>query len=215
MIRPGEEWGSPSATPPDLDVTGSDAALARAVAGAPGALVRFHPDATSDLARAVGLGSGDVQGTALSLDVLALADGTVACNMLIVGTPPDRLRRSSPSFDFEVLLESGSWFTGRATTAVVAIGQFLRGRDLVPRGHPGDGRAEIQVYDLRRQERRLMRARLATGGHVPHPRIHQRAAVLIRLRAHPAAPCEVDGAPRAPATDLDIGVRPGAYRLLV
>ena len=60
-----------------------------------------------------------------------------------------------------------------------------------------------------------MRARLATGGHVPHPRIQQRTAARIRLRAHPPAPSEVDGAPRAPATRLEIEVRPGAYRLLI
>jgi hypothetical protein len=215
VIRPGEEWGSPSASPPDLDVSGSDAALARAVAGSPGALVRFDPDATSDLARAVGLGAGDVLGTALSLDLLALADGTPAANMCIVGTPPDRLRWGSPSFDLEVALDGRSWFAGRATTAVVAIGQFLRGSDVVPRGHPGDGKAEIQVYELGRRERRAMRARLPAGAHLPHPRIRQRSAHTIRLRAVPAASCEVDGAPRAPVTDLDIEVHPGAYRLLV
>jgi hypothetical protein len=215
MTRPGEEGGSPTASPPDLELSGGDDALARAVAGAPGALIRFRADPTSDLARAVGLGAGDAQGTALPLDVLAVADGRVACNMCVFGTAPDRLRWSSPAFGLEIELDGRQWFKGRATTVVVATGQFLRGLDLVPRGHPGDGKAEIQVYELGRRERRVMRARLATGTHVPHPRIRQRSARAVRLRARPAPPCEIDGVARTPATELAIQVRPEAYRLLL
>ena len=215
MIRPGEEWGSPTGSAPDLEVSGSDAALAHAAAGAPGALIRFHADPTSDLARAVGLGSGDALGTALPLDVLDLGDGTLACNMCILGTAPDRLRWTSPAFELEIEIDGRPWFDGRATTAVMATGQFLRGVDLVPRGHPGDGKAEIQVYELGRRERRVMRARLATGTHVPHPRIRQRSARAISLHARPAPPCEIDGVARRPATELAIEIRPEAYRLLI
>lgn len=219
MIRPGEEWGSPAESPADLEVLGGDAALARAVAAAPGALIRFGPDPTSDLARAVGLAFGEVRaalGTALPLDALALGDNTLACNMCIFGTAPDRLRWSSPALELEIQLDGRPWFAGRASTVVVAIGQFLRGLDIVPRGHPGDGKAEIQVYQLERRERRSMRARLATGGHVPHPRIRQRSARTIRLRAEPPPPCEVDGAARPDVTTpTTMEVVPGAYRLLV
>ena len=56
VIRPGEPWGSPDGVArPTSRSTAATPALAAAVAGAPGALVRFRPDATSDLARAVGL----------------------------------------------------------------------------------------------------------------------------------------------------------------
>jgi diacylglycerol kinase family enzyme len=86
----------------------------------------------------------------------------------------------------------------------------------VPRGHPGDGKAEIQVYELAKRERRRMRTRLATGAHVPHPRIRQRTARTIGLRANPAAPWEVDGLTRAERTGTTtIRVLPGAYRLLI
>jgi len=216
VIRPGEEWGSPTESPADLEVRGGDAALARAVVDAPGALIRFHPDPTSDLARAVGLGPGDTLGTALPLDVLTLGDGTLACNMGIFGTAPDRLRWSSPAYELEIRLDGRSWFAGQATTLVIAIGQFLRGFDLVPRGHPGDGKAEIQVYELRRTERRPMRARLATGGHVPHPRIRGRSARTIELRTRPAMPAEIDGVPRPDlTTPTTVEVVPEAYRLLL
>ena len=36
-----------------------------------------------------------------------------------------------------MLLDGRPWFAGPATTVVIAIGQFLRGLDVVPRGHPG------------------------------------------------------------------------------
>jgi hypothetical protein len=217
MIRPGEEWGSPAESPADLEVTGGDATLALTVArAAPGALIRFHPYPTSDLARAVGLAPGQPAGTAVPLDALELGDLTVACNMCVFGTPPDRLRRSSPSLEFEIELDDRPWFNGSATTVVIAVGQFLRGLDVVPRGHPGDGKAEIQVYELAKRERRRMRARLATGAHVPHPRIRQRTARKIGLRASPVAPSEVDGLTRPEFTSLTtIHVLPGAYRLLI
>ncbi len=216
MIRPGEEWGSPAAAPADVEVSGDDATLARTVARAPGALIRFHPYPTSDLARAVGLGSGEPVGTALPLDALELGDATLACNMCVFGTPPDRLRRSSAWLDLEIELDGRPWFNGRATTVVVAIGQFLRGLDVVPRGHPGDGKAEIQVYELEKRERGEMRKRLATGTHLPHPRIRQRTAHTISLRADPSAPTEVDGLdPPEVTTMTTISVIPGAYRLLI
>jgi hypothetical protein len=216
MIRPGEEWGSPTDSPADVEVSGGDAALAQAVARAPGALIRFHADASSDLARAVGLATGAPTGTALPLDALDLGGAGPACNMCVFGTPPDRLRRSSAWSDVEIELDGRPWFNGRATTVVIAVGQFLRGLDVVPRGHPGDGKAEIQVYELARRERRQMRARLATGIHLPHPRIHQRTARTIGLRADPQMASEVDGVARPGVSGVTtIRVLPGAYRLLI
>jgi hypothetical protein len=216
MIRPGEEWGSPTGSPPDLDVSGGDVALAQAAVGAPGALIRFHADPSSDLARAVGLGAGEPAGTALPLDALEVGAGSLACNMCVFGTPPDRVRRSSPWVDLEIELDGRPWFSGRATSVVIAVGQFLRGLDVVPRGHPGDGKAEVQVYELAKRERRQMRTRLATGTHLPHPRIHQRTAQTIGLRARPGVPSEVDGSARSGLTaGTTIRVIPGAYRLLI
>jgi len=221
VIRPGEPWGKPTESAPDIDVAGGDARLAEAVANAPGTLVRFRPDATSDLARTVGLtpagpaGPPQTAATAVPLDVLA-CDGHLACNMCVFGVAPDRLRWWSRSLDCDVRLDGRPWFSGRATTVVVAIGQFLRGLDVVPRGHPGDGKAEIQVYELQRRERRMMQARLPHGSHLPHPRIHQRSARAVELRFRPAAHREVDGtSSEALTSTATIEVVPGAYWLLV
>jgi hypothetical protein len=216
-IRPGEPWGSPASGPPDLEVSGSDLALSSAVAGHLGALVRFRPDATSDLARAVGLRPGPEPAppaTEVTVDGIRTAFG-LACNVIVVGVAPDRLRWTSPARDLEVTVDGEPWFTGHASTLVIANGQFLRGADLVPRGHPGDGRLEVQVYALRRGERRAMRRRLATGAHVPHPRIRARTARTVALKAPRPLALEVDGEPGLGVRELDAEIAPGAFRLLV
>ena len=93
--------------------------------------------------------------------------------------------------------------------------EFRRGLDVVPRGHPGDGRAEVQIYAVPGRQRRELRARLVTGTHVPHPAITQRTGVHVRIDLDRRVPLEVDGRPAA-ATDLvEITVVPNAYRLLL
>ena len=152
---------------------------------------------------------------ALPVDALVLDDGSLSLNLCVLGVAPDRLRWSTAAHDVEVLLDGRPWFAGRATTVVVASGQFLRGNDLVPRGHPGDGKAEIQVYELRRGERRAMRARLPTGAHLPHPRIRSRTAGSVEVRGPTPLALEVDGEVRTPVSGLRIRVEPGAFRLLL
>jgi hypothetical protein len=216
-IRPGEPWGRPAEDPPDLEVAGNDAALAAAVAAAPGALVRFRPTADSDLALAVGLrtGVGWRPPTAeVPVDALRVPGG-LACNAVVAGTAPDRLGWATAAAAVEVEVDGEPWFTGHATTVVVANGQFLRGLDLAPRGHPGDGRAEIQVYALGRGDRRTMRRRLATGTHVPHPGIPTRAGRIADIRWAGPAALEVDGETRPAVSTLRVEVVPSAFRLLV
>jgi diacylglycerol kinase family enzyme len=226
VIRPGEPWGSPTSSPPDIEVPGGDAVLARAVAGAPGALVQLRPDAGNDLARAIGLRPDEPLGDALTevpVDALRLADvgspnaggRSLAVNMCVLGVAPDRLRWWSPSVEIAVLLDGKAWFSGPATTVVIANGQFLRGLDVVPRGHPGDGRAEVQVYELERRERRSMRARLASGAHLPHPRIRSRSAAEVEVQCARRLDLEVDGETRTPISDVHVAVVPAAFRLLV
>ena len=216
-LGPGEPWGSPASAPPDLEVEGGDRALAGAVAGRAGALVRFRPDATSDLARAVGLRPGadpPPPATEVPVDAIRTTHG-LACNAVVVGVPPDRLRWTTPAHDLEVTVDGEPWFTGPATTLVIANGQFLRGVDLVPRGHPGDGRLEVQIYTLRRGERRAMRRRLATGCHVPHTRIRTRAARTVAVQTPRPVALEVDGEGQPAVRELRAEVVPGAFRLLV
>jgi len=218
VIRKGEEWGAPAGdSRPDLDVAGDDATLAAAVAGAgPDPLVRFSPSPASDLARAVGLAGAGTGALALPVDLLRLGDGGVAVNAVVVGVPPDRLRWWHRPFPVEVVVD-GTGLTARATSVVVATGQFLRGVDVSPRGHPGDGWCEVQVYALAPGQRRLMRARLRSGSHLPHPQITTRRGRTVAVRCGRAVAVEMDGnktaAKRARVVSID--VVPSAFRLLI
>jgi hypothetical protein len=223
-MRRGEPWGEPlgDAGRTGLDVTGGDAALASAVAEHPDAVFRFVPSAGSDFARAIGLTGAPSGTTALICDGLRLPDGTVAVNAVVFGVAPDRLRWWHRRRPVSVEVDGRAVGAGRATTVVVANGQFLRGGDVVPRGHPGDGRIEVQVYTLEPRERSGMRARLSRGAHVPHPRIAERAgrAVTVRWVAPSRGrarrrPWEVDGVPRGDSEGADLSVAAGAVRVLV
>jgi hypothetical protein len=222
-IRPGQEWGSPATEPPDRDVSGGDADLAGALAGAPpGVLVRYRPSAASDLARALGLSPtpGEV---AVPLDVLRLLGrsrpqervGGLAVNAVVLGVAPDQLRWWHRRVGLEVTVDGRPAFAGRATTVAVLNGQYLRGADLSPRGHPGDGSAEVQVYALAGSQRGGMRRRLRTGSHLPHPDIATRRAKRVAVRFSRPVLMEVDGRPAGRTASLELEVLNAAYRLLI
>jgi diacylglycerol kinase family enzyme len=135
--------------------------------------------------------------------------------MIVIGTPPDQVGRFARRFGANVRLDSRPVFHGPCTTVVISTGQFRRGLDLVPRGHPGDGRAEVQIYAVPGRQRRELRARLATGTHVPHPEITQRTATRVRVSVDRRVPIEIDGRPVPAADLLEITLVPSAYRLLL
>ncbi len=219
MIRKGEAWGSPAAGPPEVVVAGPDRALAHAVPSLQGQRVWFRPAGASDFARALGLVAGEQPGaTLVPVDALRIdAEGTpgLGINMVVVGCAPDRQRWWSRSVPVAVTVDGRAVHDGPATAVVVANGEYLRGADLVPRGHPGDGRVEVQVYALRRTERRGMRARLGAGEHLPHPRITSTSGRQVRITASRAVAWELDGGPRAPVRTLSVDVEPHACTLYV
>ena len=215
MIRPGQPWGAPTTGPPDATGAGSDRDLATLAAAHPGARLRFEPDERCELARAVGLTAAGPGITDLPVDALDVDDVGLAVNMVIAGVAPDRLRPWSRSRPVTVRVDGRLVHDGPATTVVVANGQFRRGVDLVPRGHPGDGRLEVQVYALAAGERTPMRRRLPGGGHLPHPRIVTTTGRRAEIRWARPAPVEVDGTPGARRASLDVAVRSPAFVLLV
>lgn len=221
-VRPGQPWGVEASGPADLEVRGGDDVLAAVLArGLADPLVRFAAAPGSDLARAVGLVAGaPPAGMALPLDVFDVvidgtADRVVAVNSIVVGVAPDRLRRWHRRARLSVEIDGGAVDTVTATTLIVMNGQYLRGFDVSPRGHPGDGVAEAQLYALPPGARRAMRSRLPTGAHLPHPGISVRRARQIAVRATGPVPLEVDGVAGGRITGLTVTLRPSAYRLLV
>ena len=220
MIKRGEPWGRPTSEPADETVRGSDADLADAVRARPGARIHFEPHHDSDLARALGLAAGgggapDAPSVELPVDVLQLDDGSVVVNALVLGAPPAEVGWATLATAVTVEVDGRPVFDGRATTVIVASGQFVAGDDVVPRGHPGDGRAEVQVYALRRGERRAMRKRLASGTHVPHPRITQATGRVGVVRAPARLPVVADGRHHGSPEQLRVEVRPEVLVLVV
>ncbi len=191
-IRPGREWAQPVDGPPDVEVTGDDAGLARAVAhaherGLACPLVLFRPLPASSLARSVGLppGGSAHPTVVLPVDALVVAAGEqyvrrLAVNGVVSGVSPGRLRLRSPLVDVAVVADGRPVGGARATTVAVMGGQFLGDADLAPRGHPGDGRAEVVVMAVEPKDRKAMRERLPRGDHVPHPGI-----TIVSARGRP------------------------------
>lgn len=241
-IARGRPWGTPFHGDADLEVAGDDRQLAAAVARHPGARVRFRPSPRSQLARAVGLGgprpgAGGSRAPAWSLPVDAIevvspppgsdvgapgSDGPgaapgsgLAVNAVVVGTPPARLRWWSGARPVVVRADGRPVHSGPATTVVVANGQYLGGIDAVPRGHPGDGRLEVQVYALRRGERAALRRRLPAGAHLPHPRLVTSGARRVEIEVPGRWRAEIDGVPTTVGGTVRLGVRPGAFHLVV
>jgi hypothetical protein len=223
-LRPGQPWGTETSAPPDLEVTGPDSVLASVIArGVADPLVRFAPDGDSDLALAVGLVAGAApSGLALPLDALDVVTGEgagarklCAVNSIVVGVAPDRLRAWHRPAGLSVEIDGATVVADRATSLVLINGQYLRRLDVSPRGHPGDGVAEAQLYALAPSARRAMRARLATGGHLPHPSITTRKARHVVVGAARPVPLEIDGVPAGRCRALHVDLRAAAYRLLV
>ena len=224
VIKPGEQWGRPTDATADLECHGDDQALAALITAKQGTdpergrLVRFFP-AGSDLARAVGLvdvrDDRPVRGIELPIDAIS-SDLGVAMNCVILGVLPTRLRPYHRRRPVRVCVDGRELFSGPATTVVIANGQFVAGADLVPRGHPGDGRLEVQVYALAPGERGPMRRRLPTGSHLPHPHILATSGRVIEVDSlNRPWPVTLDRRSGRAETRLGVSILPGALRLLI
>jgi diacylglycerol kinase family enzyme len=219
MVEKGVPWEQPATGPAEWHVDGDDATLAAAVRDHPGARVEFRPDAGSDLARALGVHEPGAGTWELGIDALRVtADGRelFGINVLVVGVAPDRATWLTAAPGIRVRVADRVVHDAPATAVVVASGQYLRGADLVPRGHPGDGRAEIQVYAVPRGQRAGVRSRLPQGIHLPHPDITQTSGQRVEIRADRGPlPVELDGVSAPPAQLVTVEVVPRAFVLVI
>jgi len=135
-------------------------------------------------------------------------------NMVVLGPPPDRLGRRHRRSHCRVEVDDRVVWDDPATTVLVATGEFLRGHDVVPRGHPADGRLEVQVYALAPGQRGRMRGRLATGTHLPHPQISTAGGTAVRVQWDRPVRRELDGVERGAATSSSVVICPGALHLV-
>ena len=100
----------------------------------------------------------------------------------------------------DVSVDGATVFNGNAACIVLMTGEYLRGKDVSPRGHPGDGKAEIYVYTLEWPQRRSMRQRLGDGSHVPHPQILRRAGSSFKIALERPARRRIDSVQRGRAS---------------
>ena len=194
-----------------INVKGDDSALAAAIDGTD-SRIRFVPTAASDLARAIGLVAGHAVAVPTTVDVLSIEGDGYAVNMIVMGPPPDQLGRYHRMRDCVVEVDGRAW-EGAATTVLLANGEYLRGNDVVPRGHPADGRFEVHVYAVPPAQRGLLRARLPAGTHVPHPGIKTFQGTRAFVRWDRPVLLEIDGSARDRVTEVEVTIQPGALHL--
>jgi len=91
---------------------------------------------------------------------------------------------------------------------------------VVPRGHPGDGRAEVQIYAVPRSQRAGVRSRLPQGVHLPHPNVTQTTGrrvevVAAKRSAKRGVGIEIDRVPAPAAIRVTVEVIPEAFLIVV
>jgi hypothetical protein len=218
VIRKGEPWGEPvddDRYANAVEAAGGDTDLAAAVAAHPGVPIRFTPTRASDLARALGLRGPPVGNTVLACDAIELPDGSPAVNAVVFGIPPDRQQWWHRRRHVSVEVDGRQVGDEEVLCVIVANGQYLRGFDVVPRGHPGDGRFEVHLYALAPRERGPMQHRLTAGRHLPHPNITESSGRRVTVRFDEPVPWEADGQPRGQVTEATLRLVPGAVHVLV
>lgn len=88
--------------------------------------------------------------------------------------------------------------------------EFHRSLTVAPRAHPGDGMLDVVEARLAVQDRLKARRRLASGTHVPHPRIAQRRSRGETFALARPLRVSVDGERIGRARELAIRLHPAA-----
>lgn len=200
-IEKGEEWGRHARLPADGVVVSSDAEARAVVERARRAGAAPPPLGLTggDLCRTLG-GTGDENrlwsDAAMAFDVdlgAALVDGRL--------------------FFFVAHLVARTRMWTRTVAAMNA--EFVGRWDLAPRAHPGDGRLDVVDAALLFGDLLAVRSRLATGSHLPHPRIGVRRVPAAQFSFERPRPVRLDGVTVGPARTLSIRVEAAALTVHV
>lgn len=201
-IRKGEPWGTTGPLPDGAVLVRSDAEARELVTAARRADQPIPPLGLlgGDLCRTLG-GTGD-EGRLRSGEVTHLPVDLGA--VLVDG----RLH-----WFVAHLVARHGWWRGRVVAAMNA--QFLGAWNVVPRGHPNDGRLDVLDADLPLRDRLQARRRLPLGTHVPHPGIRERHQQAVQIELDRPTPVRLDGQLLGPARTLSIRTEPDALLCLV
>ncbi|MFZ9541564.1 MAG: hypothetical protein ACO292_10545 [Ilumatobacteraceae bacterium] len=207
-IEKGKEWGTEAVAPAGIHAAASDGELGEMVAT--GANVT---PVKGDMARTIGVVIPPTEGSsARRLDVdLLTVEMMIGESVVVVDA------------NAHVVLRERRIVGGRLRGRFFAVmnAQYLRGRDMVPRGHPNDGRCEIVSVDssMGPRQRILAWSRARSGRHLPHPRIAVRSVSewsLPETSKHDAGlVVEIDGVRRGVARSVTVRVRPDAANVWV
>ncbi len=199
-LSPGEPWGVVATLSTDTPVARSDRELAELIQASPHATPTVALT-SGDLCRTLG-GRGDVESrlghktTLLPVDVaeVTLDDG-------------------DPILFVAHLVARGRLWNGEGLVAMNAerIGEWR----LAPRGHPGDGRLDLIVGQLRLRQRLLARSRAKLGEHLPHPDLKSSRITGIEMTFARVRRIYVDDTFVGTHRELRIVLRPTAVNLAV
>lgn len=196
-IRKGEAWGSEGSLPEGTVIVDSDAEARRVLEDARRDGRPFPPLALrgGDLCRTLG-GPGRLS-TVVRCDVgEASVDGRV------------RL------FVAHVVVRGRTLWRGGIVAVLNA--QYVGRWDVAPRSHPGDGHLDLLDVDaaMGAGERWKAWRRLASGTHVPHPRIATRPVTALQLDVA-GRRVVADGDMLPAARSLSVRVEPDAVTVVV
>jgi hypothetical protein len=194
-IEKGEEWGRAGTLPEGAPVATSDAQAAALVAS------RHNT---------IGLDDGDLART------------------LGIRKPYDRSspKQLVPVDALQVELDDGTTYTCLAHAVignlvrdnhVVAImnAAFLGKRNIAPRAHPGDGKADVVTLKLGPGDRFKALQRMATGSHLPHPGIEVRRLTEGFLDLGRRRQVQIDGESCGRSATLKFNVVPDSIVIAV
>lgn len=203
--------------PSSIDLEGSDAELAARISGASDhPVVRWIPTEPTDLGRSVGRAPGVAPEGALvaPMDVI-VSDVGLAVNALVWGSDPATVGRWTRMRPVTVTIDDRVRWSAPACSVVIANGEFVHGMPIAPKAHPGDGRLDVVVIAVAASQRRVFRARLAHGDHLPHPRIAVLRGRTIRIAGSHAQPVVTDGVTRGRYKALAAHSESDRWRLIL
>ena len=198
-IRKGEQWGEPGVLPDNGVVVRDDRALSRALEAA---RVAGQPFPT------FGVLGGDL------------------CHTLGGTNDEARVRRAASVFPIdlgEVLIDGRLHFFAAHVVArdrwwrhaaVAMNAQWVGEWNLGPRAHPNDGLLDTYRADLGVIDRLKVRPRLATGSHLPHPRIKGERGAAVTFDLPRPLSVYVDGEHVGTGRTLALRVVPDAFRVV-
>lgn len=197
-IRRGEAWGEAAPVPAALTVVRSEAELHDLVE-------RWRSDGGE--LPAIGLGGGDLARTVAggSTDQFTAGATRLTLDLVRVEVGGDT------TWSVAHVVCRRSWWRGDVVLAMTA--QYLDGRDVAPRSHPNDGRADVLRVDAAMPARVRWQAmrRARTGTHVPHPQLVVSQARSVELTFARPLHVWVDGRRWRTASSVTLAVEPDAY----